>query len=133
MTRQVDPLDTDEATNRVEIALRIGLQIVINTGEDAIRPEHLAPCAQCAGSSGAPSAGCEGLDVGPRPDITQRQPVTRVEALDRIANRTDDLAIREVQLDALAHLGRSEIARAYFTGWQGRIGLAEVAFVPLDP
>src|SRR5271168_860319 len=61
------------------------------------------------------------------------QLVGRIDAIDRIAHRHEDLAVGDVELDALESFGLEEVRGTNLDDWAFAGRVAKMARVPIDP
>src|ERR1700682_3712291 len=73
------------------------------------------------------------LEIRTDPALAMQHAVPRPCARDRVAQRTDDFASRQIASDSLAHMGEAEIGWRHL-GCYRFVGTApEVRSIPLDP
>src|ERR1700730_9391583 len=73
------------------------------------------------------------LEIRTDPALAMQHAVPRPCARDRVAQRTDDFASRQIASDSLAHMGEAEISRRHLAGDRFVGTPPEVRAIPVDP
>jgi hypothetical protein len=116
--------------------LGVGLKFLVHADDHALSPEALPPVAKMEGvaarfADNVVFCDCF-LEADPGPRVAPHNPVRRIRARHRVAERTYDPAIRDVPGDSVACLRYSEIVRVYFAhrkiGW----AIAEKRQIPVE-
>src|SRR5229473_1562246 len=73
------------------------------------------------------------LEIRTDPALAMQHAVPRPGARNRVAQRADDFASRQIASDSLAHMGEAEIGRRHFAGDRLVSTAPEIGTIPIDP
>src|SRR3984957_10693525 len=128
-------LDANKITDAIEIRLRIGAQIVVKQYQHAVIDKPRAVVGQmrrvATHLDHLRNFYQKLVERIVRQRVVTPEFVGGVDSLDRVAERADDFASRNMNRDALGRLGKAEV-RINLANRADAVGVAKVMRVPLD-